>query len=71
MIAVWFDYHNPQCDCCGHMMAAEKSDETAEDAMRAADWAKIDGKDVCRLCLQIQKETGKLPEKNIFRRKAT
>jgi|GEM_PF-1857291 len=62
MIVVYFEYHNPRCDCCGHLLAAEKNDEAAEAAMRADGWAKIDGKDVCRLCQQKAKETGKLPE---------
>ena len=62
MIVVYFEYHNPRCDCCGHLLAAEKNGEAAEAAMRADGWAKIDGKDVCRLCQQKAKETGKLPE---------
>ena len=49
-VSVWFDYHNPHCDACGAMMAAEKTDEAAEAAMRAAGWVKADGKDLCRLC---------------------
>lgn len=71
MIVVYFDYHMPECDCCGHMLAAEKDDAAAEDAMRADGWAKIAGKDVCRLCQQMQKETGRLPEKRLFGRKPT
>ena len=66
MIVVNFDYHNPECDCCGTHMGAERSDEAAEAAMRAAGWAKIEGKDVCRLCQQKAKETGKLPERMKF-----
>ena len=67
MINRFFDFHNPVCDFCGHMLGAEKSDEEAEKAMRREGWEKRDGKDACRLCLQIEAETGKLPERVRFR----
>ena len=53
MINRFFDYHNPVCDFCGTMLGAEKSDEDAGKAMRREGWEKRDGKDACRLCLQI------------------
>lgn len=55
MIAHYANYHNPSCDICGHMLAAEKSDEAAEAAMVAAGWIKQYGKDVCRLCQQLER----------------
>lgn len=62
MISAFHEYHNPKCDCCGTFMAAERSDEAAETAMRDAGWAKIGGKDYCLLCQQEAERTGRLPE---------
>jgi len=64
---VYIEYYTLECDCCGHLLATEKSNEAAEAAMRADGWAKIDGKDVCRLCQQKAEESGKLPERGCFR----
>ena len=63
MINVFFEYHNPVCDCCGHMLAAEKDDEAAEAAMKADGWQKRGERDVCRLCQLKERATGRLPEK--------
>lgn len=62
MIAHYANYHNPSCDICGHMLAAEKSDEAAEVAMVAAGWIKRDGRDVCRLCQRKAAEREMRPE---------
>ena len=63
MINRFFDYHNPECDFCGAMLGAEKSDEAAEAAMRREGWQKRSGKDACRVCLMKEAETGQLPER--------
>lgn len=66
MINTFHQYHMPVCDCCGAHLAAEYDDEAAEAAMEAAGWAKRDGKDVCRLCLRKEAETGRLPERQRY-----
>lgn len=63
MINRFFGYRNPVCDFCGAMLGAEKSDEAAEEAMRREGWEKRSGKDACALCVRIEKETGKIPER--------
>ena len=62
MISVFHEYHNPMCDGCHMMLGAERSDEAAEEAMRTAGWAKIGGKDYCRLCQRKAEESGQMPE---------
>jgi len=69
MVRVYFDYHNPVCDCCGHTLGAERDDEAAEAAMKADGWHKVEGKDLCRLCWQHYEETGRMPRKLIYFRK--
>ena len=71
MVRVYFEYHNPVCDCCGHMMGAERDDAAAEAAMKADGWHKVEGKDLCRLCWQHYEETGRMPRKLIYYRKET
>ena len=66
MIVEFFGYQNPECDCCGAMLGAEKSDTAAEAAMARAGWQKAEGADVCTVCLQKYKERGKMPRKFIF-----
>lgn len=61
MISHWGGYHNPVCDNCGHMLAGEKTDEAAEDAMKTDGWEKREGMDICALCQRIEREAGKLP----------
>ena len=63
MINRFFEHFNPQCDFCGTMLYAGKSDEEAEEIMRREGWQKRSGKDACRLCLLKEAETGKLPER--------
>ena len=67
MICVYFEYHSPTCDGCGHMLAAEADDAAAEDAMRADGWTKAEGKDLCRLCQMKLKETGRIPDKRFYK----
>jgi len=67
MISYRYPYHNAVCDGCGHMLAAEKDDAAAETAMRADGWAKIEGKDLCRLCQMKLKETGRIPDKRFYK----
>lgn len=62
-ISVFFDYHNPVCDCCGHILPAERDDAAAEAAMRAEGWQKRGDRDVCRLCQFKERATGRLPGK--------
>ena len=71
MVRVYFEYHNPVCDCCGHMMAAERDDAAAEAAMEADGWHKVEGKDLCRLCWRHYEETGRMPRKLIFYKEET
>ena len=66
MIIRFFGYHNPECDFCGAMLGAEKSDEDAEAAMRREGWQKKAGMDACRLCLLKEAETGRIPERRLF-----
>jgi len=49
------------------MLAAEADDAAAEAAMRADGWAKIEGKDLCRLCQIKLKETGRIPDKRFYK----
>lgn len=71
MVRVYFEYHNPVCDCCGHTLGAERDDEAAEAAMKADGWHKVEGKDLCRLCWQHYEETGRMPRKLLFFREET
>jgi hypothetical protein len=71
MVRVYFEYHNPVCDCCGHTLGAERDDEAAEAAMKADGWHKVEGKDLCRLCWQHYEETGRMPRKLIFYKEET
>ena len=66
MIARYFDYHMSECDCCGRFLPAEKTDEAAEAAKRAAGWEKRDGVDICPICLRKERETGTLPGRRLF-----
>lgn len=66
MIAIFFDYHMAECDCCGHFLPAEKTDEAAEAAMEADGWDRRAGADICRMCLRKEKETGTLPGRQLF-----
>ena len=63
MIARYYEYFLPECDCCGHLLAAEHSAGDAEAAMRRDGWKKRGDKDACRLCLLHERETGHLPER--------
>lgn len=56
-------YHNPACDGCGRMLAAEKSDEAAEAAMKANGWERREGKDLCPMCLLRAKDGAEEGEK--------
>ena len=67
MISYRYPYHSPVCDGCGRMLPAEKDDAAAEAAMRADGWAKIEGKDLCRLCQMKLKETGRIPDKKFYK----
>lgn len=71
MVRVYFEYHNPVCDCCGHTLGAERDDEAAEAAMKADGWHKVEGKDLCRLCWRHYEETGRMPRKLIFYKEET
>lgn len=66
MISRFFQYHNPKCDCCGLTLPAERDDAAAEEAMRAAGWARRGDRDACQLCLQYETEHGRLPERRRF-----
>jgi hypothetical protein len=66
VIVRYYEYFLPECDCCGHLLPAEHSTEDAEAAMRRDGWGKRDGKDVCRVCLLHERETGHLPERMRF-----
>ena len=66
MIAIFFDYHMAECDCCGHFLPAEKTDAAAEAAMEADGWDRLAGADICRMCLRKEKETGTLPGRRLF-----
>ncbi len=66
MIVRYYESFLPECDCCGHLLAAEHSAEDAEAAMQRDGWEKRAGKDACRVCLLHERETGHLPERQKF-----
>ena len=63
MIVKCYEYYLPECDCCGHLLPAERSAGDAEAAMRRDGWEKRGEKDACPLCLLRERETGRLPER--------
>ncbi len=49
------------------MLPAEYSEKAASTAMRRMGWVETDGKDLCGLCQQMLEETGKLPDRRIWK----
>lgn len=66
MVSRYFEHYSPTCDCCGKPLPAERDDEAAEAAMKAAGWEKRGDTDICTTCLRKEKETGALPGRQLF-----